>query len=110
MLFETLGQARIFLLMAAVGAVISMLYDVLCLAKTAFGRRGAWISDAMFASAAAVLLFMGMTRVQMPGLRAYVLLGICVGWFLYAVSLSRLLHWLGAKMSGSGRKKQAVKG
>lgn len=105
MLFETLGQARVFLLTVAAGAVISMLYDVLALAKTGFGRQGAWISDVLFACAAAVLLFMGMSRVQMPGLRAYVLLGAAVGWFLYAVSLSRALHWLGEKIDVLRRKR-----
>lgn len=110
MLFETLGQARIFLLMAATGAVISMLYDVLCLAKSAFGRHGAWISDVVFASAAAVLLFMAMARVQMVSLRAYVLLGAAVGWFLYAVSLSRALHWMGAKLGAMRRKREGAKG
>ena len=50
LLFETLGQARVFLLMAAVGAAISLLYDVLCLVKGAFGRRGGWISEARWLS------------------------------------------------------------
>ena len=48
---------------------------------------GGWISEAMFACAAAVLLFLGMARVQVPTLRPYVLLGTAVGWFLYAVSV-----------------------
>ena len=110
LLFETLGQARVFLLMAAVGAAISLLYDVLCLVKGAFGRRGGWISEAMFACAAAVLLFLGMARVQVPTLRPYVLLGTAVGWFLYAVSVSRALHWAGEKLGGFWKKRAKGKG
>ena len=110
LLFETLGQARVFLLMAAVGAAISLLYDVLCLVKGAFGRRGGWISEAMFACAAAVLLFLGMARVQVPTLRPYVLLGTAVGWFLYAVSVSRALHWAGEKLGGFWKKHAKGKG
>ncbi|MGI5885056.1 MAG: spore cortex biosynthesis protein YabQ [Candidatus Spyradocola sp.] len=110
MLFETLGQARVFLLMAAVGAVISLLYDVLCLVKGAFGRHGGWISEAMFACAAAVLLFLGMARVQAPTLRPYVLLGTAVGWFLYAVSISRFLHWAGEKIGKIWKKGAKSKG
>ena len=110
MLFETLGQARVFLLMAAVGAVISLLYDVLCLVKGAFGRHGGWISEAMFTCAAAVLLFLGMARVQAPTLRPYVLLGTAVGWFLYAVSISRFLHWAGEKIGKIWKKGAKSKG
>lgn len=57
MLFETLGQARIFLWMTAAGAGLSMLYDLFCLAGSAFGRRGEWVSDALFAAGAGALLF-----------------------------------------------------
>ena len=79
MLFETLGQARVFLLMAAVGAAISLLYDVLCLVKGAFGRRGGWISEAMFACAAAVLLFLIDEFRPLPLMR-WLALFFC-GWF-----------------------------
>ena len=44
MLLETLGQARIFLWMTAAGAGLSMLYDLFCLAGSAFGRRGEGVS------------------------------------------------------------------
>ena len=110
MLFETLGQARIFLWMTAAGAGLSMLYDLFCLAGSALGRRGEWISDALFAAVAGALLFLGMRRVQMSGLRAYVLLGAAVGWFLYAASVSRAFRWAAEKMRILRRKKATGKG
>ena len=96
MLFETLGQARIFLWMTAAGAGLSMLYDLFCLAGSAFGRRGEWVS--------------GMKRVQMSGLRAYVLLGAAVGWFLYAASVSRFFRWTAEKIGNYRRKKETDNG
>ena len=71
---------------------------------------GGWISEAMFACAAAVLLFLGMARVQVPTLWPYVLLGTAVGWFLYAVSVSRALHWAGEKLGGFWKKRAKGKG
>lgn len=107
MLFETLGQARVFLVMAAWGAAAAALYDLLSLARTAFLRQGAWLPDALYALAVAALLFLAMARVELPGLRAYVLLGGAVGWFLYAASLSRLFHWMHAKIRETcGKKKR----
>ena len=110
MLFETLGQARIFLWMTAAGAGLSMLYDLFCLAGRAFGRRGEWVSDALFAAGAGALLFLGMKRVQMSGLRAYVLLGAAVGWFLYAASVSRFFRWTAEKIGNYRRKKETDNG
>ncbi|MGN1250762.1 MAG: spore cortex biosynthesis protein YabQ [Candidatus Spyradocola sp.] len=109
MLFETLGQARVFLAMVACGAAAGVLYDLLRLAR-AGGGRGAWLPDALFALAAGALLFLAMARVQLPGLRAYVLLGAAVGWFLYDASVSRFFHYLGAKLRGFWRKKTRADG
>ena len=44
-------------------------------------------------------------RVQLPGLRAYVMLGGAVGWFLYDASVSRFFRFLGAKLREARRKK-----
>lgn len=104
MLFETLGQARVFLTMVACGAAAGALYDLARLARRPSGR-GAWLPDALFALAAGALLFLAMARVQLPGLRAYVLLGCAVGWFLYDASVSRFFRFLGARLRGLRRKK-----
>ena len=109
MLFETLGQARVFLAMVLCGAAAGALYDLLRLARAADGR-GAWLPDALFALAAGALLFLAMARVQLPGLRAYVLLGAAVGWFLYNASVSRFFHYVGAKLLGFWRKKTHADG
>lgn len=105
MLFETLGQARVFLTMVACGAAAGALYDLTRLARGPSNRRGAWLPDALFALAAGALLFLAMARVQLPGLRAYVLLGGAVGWFLYNASVSRFFRFLGAKLREARRKK-----
>lgn len=109
MLFETLGQARVFLAMVLCGAAAGALYDLLRLARAA-DERGAWLPDALFALATGALLFLAMARVQLPGLHAYVLLGAAVGWFLYNASVSRFFHYLGAKLLGFWRKKTHADG
>ena len=96
----------LFLLMTAVGAALSLLYDILCLAKQAFGGRGGWISDALFALCALLLILLTMLRMEMTSLRAYVLLGAAAGWFLYAASVSRFFHWLRAKFVSGWQKRK----
>ncbi len=87
MLFETLGQARIFLWMTAAGAGLSMLYDLFCLAGSAFwaARRGGF--DALFAAGAGALPF-GHEAGADERIAAYAA-GRRWGWFLYAASVSR---------------------
>ena len=51
-----------------------------------------------------------MKRVQMSGLRAYVLLGAAVGWFLYAASVSRFFRWTSEKIGNYRRKKETDNG
>ena len=64
MLFETLGQARVFLTMVACGAAAGALYDLTRLARGPSNRRGAWLPDALFALAAGALLFALLTAVS----------------------------------------------
>lgn len=98
MLFETLGQAQIFLSMAACGAVAAALYDLMNAARPAFGKVGARIAEVLFVAAVCAWMVMIMVRTQQEGLRGYVLLGTAVGWFLYACSVSAALHWMGKKV------------
>ena len=98
MLFQTLGQAQIFLLMTCVGAGLSVLYDGLCLARGAFGGQGHVLADTVYALCALTLVFVCLERVQMEGLRAYVILGASAGWFLYAATVSRFLRALGRRL------------
>lgn len=104
MLFETLGQAQIFLCMASCGAAAAAVYDLKEAARASFGKRGAWISDALFVAAVCALLVMMLVRLQQEGLRGYVLLGAAVGWFLYAASVSPLLHCICKILCGIWRK------
>ena len=67
-------------------------------------------AQALFAAGAGALLFLGMKRVQMSGLRAYVLLGAAVGWFLYAASVSRFFRWTAEKIGNYRRKKETDNG
>lgn len=104
MLFETLGQAQIFLAMAACGAIAAALYDLMDAARPAFGKVGARITEVLFAAAACALMLMTMIRTEQEGLRGYVLLGTAVGWFLYACSLSVMLHRICEKIRIFWRK------
>ena len=106
MLFETLGQAQIFLSMAACGAMAAALYDLMEWARSAFGKHGAWLTEVLFAAAACTLMLLMMVRTQQAGLRGYVLLGAAVGWFLYACTVSAALRRITKKMCEIWRKKR----
>ena len=108
MLFETLGQARIFLAMAGCGAAAAALYDAMTLARKAFEGRGAWVAEVLFAAAAGAMLFAAMVRTQQSGLRGYILLGAAVGWFLYACSVSAMLRWIRTKFCRFCRKNRDI--
>ena len=92
MLFETLGQAQVFLVMTAVGAVLGLIYDFVRLARRNMPRAGAIITDVLFCAVVIVLCILSMQRIQMGALRPYVLLGVAVGWFLYGATFSYLGH------------------
>lgn len=109
MLFETLGQARVFLAMAGCGAAAAALYDLMSLARRG-QSRGAWIMEVLFALAAGAMLFAAMARTGQGSLRGYVLLGAAVGWFLYAASVSVILKWIGGKFRTFWRKMRRVHG
>lgn len=104
MLFETLGQAQIFLSMAACGAVAAALYDLLDAARPQLGKSGARIAEVLFVAAVCALVMITMVRTEQGGLRGYVLLGTAVGWFLYACSVSAALHKASAFFRGLWRK------
>lgn len=110
MLFETLGQARIFLAMAWIGAAACAAYDLMQVACRTWEPRARWIPEAVYALICAALLFIGMTRTEATGLRPYLVLGSAVGWFLYAVSVSHLFHTLVAFLRRFVRKKAKVSG
>ena len=100
MLFETLGQARVFLLMAAAGACIALVYGGLQAARAALFDKGpAWsaLPEMGFACAAGALLFLALRRVEAPALRPYALLGAAVGFFLCASTVLYALRRLGEK-------------
>ena len=104
MLFETLGQAQVFLAIAGCGAVAAALYDMMDAARHRLGKAGARIAEALFVAAVCALLMRMMVCTGQGGLRGYVLLGTAVGWFLYACTVSVAVHRVSTFLRGIWRK------
>ncbi len=90
MLFSTAGQAQVFLVTAALGALLGLAHDLMGLLRPLlrFPRAEAVLEGA-FALCAVLFAFAWLLRLNGGELRAYTLLGMGVGWCLYLLSLSR---------------------
>ena len=84
MLFYTVGQSRVFLMMVYVGLGIGAWYGLLDRLRRLTGA-GPWLSlalDACFGAGAAALIILGAMRASRGELRLYALLGALCGLFL----------------------------
>lgn len=96
MLFETSGQAYVFLATLYVGVAAGFLYDFTRILRIAFARAPftRHILDGLFWAAAAVLFTAALLRANDGHLRGYTLMGSAVGWLLYALALSPFVRLL----------------
>lgn len=108
-LFLNAKEARLFLLCVGLGAGVGVLYDLLTLSYKGFGQRGRALGEGLFAAAIAVGLF-SLLRKSDTMLRSYVILGVCVGWFLYASTVSFFLHGIFRKIRIKKRQNGAADG
>ena len=95
-LFLTEKEARLFLLCVGLGAGAGVLYDLLTLAYRGLGRGGKAVGEGLFALFAGFSVF-SLLKKSETALRSYTVLGLCVGWFLYAATLSFFLRGIFSK-------------
>jgi len=103
-LFATASQARLFLLFVGLGAGVGILYDLLTLSYRGFGHKGRAIGDLLFVCVSACGVFSLLQRAG-ETFRSYAVLGVSVGWFLYASTVSFFLHKIGNKLLVNKRTK-----
>ena len=96
MLFETSGQAYVFLVTIYVGVAAGLLYDITRALRAALGRTSAvrHVLDGLFWAVCGLLFAMALLRANDGHLRGYTLLGCAVGWLLYLLALSPYVRCL----------------
>ena len=93
MLFATAGQARIFLVTVALGALLGLAHDGVRLLMALFKAKAVRYGlEGLFFCGAALAAFGAVYRCNGGDLQAYTVLG--VGWCLYLLSLSKALEWI----------------
>lgn len=117
-MFETTGQAWIFLATVYGGLAVGLLYDLLSAFRHGFhmGPFATGAMDFLFWLGAALILALTVGFSGGDGLRAYMLLGFASGFLLYAagihtllVALGRLLGRWTAPMRTAMAKRRAAK-
>ncbi|MBQ3055244.1 MAG: hypothetical protein IJC88_03985 [Oscillospiraceae bacterium] len=83
-----------FFYSALLGAILGVLYDTVRLIRTLFARKKAvgMCLDAVFVSVSCLMLLGFVLTVSNGQMRFYVLLGIGLGWMLYAYLLSPTVY------------------
>ena len=95
MLFATAGQARIFLVTVALGALLGLTHDGVRLLMALFKAKAVRYGlEGLFFCGAALAAFGAVYRCNGGDLQAYTVLGMGVGWCLYLLSLSKALEWI----------------
>lgn len=86
-------QAKIFLLSLGFGFFIGILYDVIRLVRMLFGngKKSFLVLDVFYMLFAATLTFLFLLTQTGGSVRAYVLLGELLGFFIYFVTLGTLI-------------------
>lgn len=93
MLFYTLGQSAVFLLMLPAGLMTGLIWDGLCALRRLF-QPGVLLSLAMdlaFCLMAAFLLIASLVAALHGEMRLYAVMGSIVGFLLYGATLSPLI-------------------
>ncbi|MDR0396787.1 MAG: hypothetical protein LBH66_05755 [Oscillospiraceae bacterium] len=100
-MFETNGQASIFLAAVYGGLMVGLLYDAFALASRALGggRTICGALDLAFALAAAGVFALAVALSGGDGMRGYMLLGFACGGLLYAAGLHRAIAGVASAVS-----------
>ncbi|GHU71551.1 hypothetical protein FACS1894184_18520 [Clostridia bacterium] len=105
-MFETNGQASIFLATVYGGLMVGLLYDVFTVLAQALGghKTVTGALDLVFALAAAGVFALTMALSGGDGLRGYMLLGFGCGAILYAVGLHLAMASVAAAIARTVRR------
>ena len=96
MLFSTVGQSRVFLIMLYAGLALGLYASFDRAARLLFGagRLLALIMDLIFGLAAAALTCLALLHAADGELRLYSLMGVLAGYLIYAGSLRQPVEGL----------------
>ncbi|MDR1600323.1 MAG: hypothetical protein LBS11_10725 [Oscillospiraceae bacterium] len=105
-MFETNGQASIFLAAVYGGLVVGLLYDAFTLTSRVFGGHRSVVGalDLLFALAAAGVFALTIALSGGNGMRGYMLLGFGCGGLLYAVGLHHAISAVASTVSRTIRR------
>jgi len=97
MMFETVGQAGVFLAMVYAGLIVGLLYDGARLARrlVSAGAVITGILDLLFWLAAGAVVSVALALRGEDAVRLYALGGCATGAALYLLGISRVLHAVG---------------
>ncbi|MCL2544469.1 MAG: spore cortex biosynthesis protein YabQ [Clostridia bacterium] len=106
MMFETVGQAGIFLAMVYAGLAVGLLYDGARLARRllAAGAVITGIVDLLFWLAAGVVVSVALALRGEDSVRLYALAGCASGAVLYLLGVSRALRAVGQAVARAYRR------
>ena len=96
MLFDTVDQGSVFLLMCGAGAALGLWYDLVALARRALeaGPLLSLLTDAVLGLGAAALLAAALVAANYGRPRLYMLLAVALGATAYGFGASRPLRAL----------------
>lgn len=94
MLFATVDQGWIFLVMLAAGAAVGVLWDALALLRRLLeaGFFLSLIADILLGLGSAAILIFAMVRANYGQPRAYMFVAAGLGAALYGIAVARPLH------------------
>ena len=106
MMFETVGQAGIFLAMVYAGLVVGLLYDGARLARRllAAGTVITGIVDLLFWLGAGAVVSVALALRGEDAVRLYALAGCACGAVLYLLGISRALRAVGQAVARAYRR------
>ncbi len=87
------GQLLVSLYFALVGAGLCMLYDIFRIKRAFFGsaRIVVFFDDFLYMLMCALVVIVGILKINSGNVRWYEIVFACVGFFLYRVTLSRIV-------------------
>jgi spore cortex biosynthesis protein YabQ len=106
MMFETVGQAGVFLAMVYAGLLVGLMYDGLRLLRRLL-LANAWVTallDLIFWLGAGAVTAVALALRGEGALRLYALAGCASGAVLYLLGISRLLRALGQALARGHRR------
>jgi len=108
MMFETVGQAGVFLAMVYAGLIVGLLYDGARLARRLLPTSAVitGIVDLLFWLAAGAVVSVALALRGEDSVRLYALGGCAAGVVLYLLGISRVLRTVGQAIAHAYRQQE----